>query len=319
MGGQIAEPGSLHLDMRKYNKILEVQTSPPSITVQSGATWRDIQERIDKDNLAVMIMQTYSNFTVGGSLSVNAHGRYMGRGPIVQSVRSIRLVLASGEVVTASPLVQSQLFYAAIGGYGGVGVIAEVTLDLVGNTRVKRTSVQMDTNTYAQYFREKIAPDKSVVFHNADLHPPHFTSARVVSWRETEEPLTVSERLIPRHGEYKWTPFLINSAPSLPFGSFLRRTVLEPIFYGNDVIALRNHEASYDIAELEPKSRAETTFVLREYFIPAERFDEFVPKMAKIFTSHQVKVVNVSVRHASADPGTLLAWARGETFAFVVY
>jgi SAM-dependent methyltransferase len=29
--------------------------------------------------------------------------------------------------------------------------------------------------------------------------------------------------------------------------------------------------------------------------------------------------VNVSVRHAFSDPGTLLAWARGETFAFVLY
>jgi FAD/FMN-containing dehydrogenase len=39
-------------------------------------------------------MQSYDNFTVGGSLSVNAHGRYVGLGPIVLSVKSIRLVLA---------------------------------------------------------------------------------------------------------------------------------------------------------------------------------------------------------------------------------
>jgi SAM-dependent methyltransferase len=41
--------------------------------------------------------------------------------------------------------------------------------------------------------------------------------------------------------------------------------------------------------------------------------------MAEIFQRHRVNVLNVSIRHAMPDPGSLLAWARGETFAFVVY
>lgn len=41
--------------------------------------------------------------------------------------------------------------------------------------------------------------------------------------------------------------------------------------------------------------------------------------MREIFLRHEVPVINISIRHASPDPGTLLAWARGETFAFVVY
>jgi FAD/FMN-containing dehydrogenase len=30
-------------------------------------------------------------------------------------------------------------------------------------------------------------------------------------------------------------------------------------------------------------------------------------------------VINVSIRHAKADSGSLLAWARGEVFAFVIW
>ncbi len=59
--------------------------------------------------------------------------------------------------------------------------------------------------------------------------------------------------------------------------------------------------------------------MLQEYFIPVERFDEFVPRMRDILRRHDVNVINVSIRHAVADPGALLAWARGETFAFVIY
>jgi len=31
-------------------------------------------------------MQSYANFTVGGSLSVNVHGRYVNQGPLILSV-----------------------------------------------------------------------------------------------------------------------------------------------------------------------------------------------------------------------------------------
>jgi len=319
MGGQVAEPGSVHFDMRGFDRILAFSPEEKTIRVQAGATWHHIQEHIDASDLAIQIMQTYSNFTVGGSLSVNAHGRYMGRGPIVQSVRAIRLVLASGEVVDASPTENAELFYGAIGGYGGLGVIAEATLALAPNGKVKRTTVPMPTSAYAAYFKANVRDNPKVVFHNADLHPPDFTSARAVSWSETDDPLTETDRLIPKGQSYHLMPLIVNALPRWPGGFALRKHVLEPLGYAKDVVTYRNHEASYDIHEIEPASRATSTFVLREYFVPAERFDTFVPKMSAIFQKHHAQIANISVRHASPDPGTLLGWARGETFAFVVY
>ncbi|WP_448547706.1 hypothetical protein [Thalassotalea fusca] len=66
-------------------------------------------------------------------------------------------------------------------------------------------------------------------------------------------------------------------------------------------------------------SRREETYVLREYFVPVARFDSFSAKMSAIFKEHEVNVLNVSVRHALPDTGSLLAWAKEEVFAFVVY
>jgi SAM-dependent methyltransferase len=53
--------------------------------------------------------------------------------------------------------------------------------------------------------------------------------------------------------------------------------------------------------------------------VPVARFDEFVPKMAEILQRFHVNSLNVSVRHAYKDPGSLLAWAKEEVFAFVLY
>jgi hypothetical protein len=45
----------------------------------------------------------------------------------------------------------------------------------------------------------------------------------------------------------------------------------------------------------------------------------FPDKMSEIFNRFRVNVINVSIRHALPDPGSYLAWAREEVFAFVVY
>ena len=71
--------------------------------MQAGIRWCDIQRFVDPHDLSVKIMQTYANFTVGGSLSVNVHGRYVGLGPLILSVRAIALVLATASVVRGEP------------------------------------------------------------------------------------------------------------------------------------------------------------------------------------------------------------------------
>jgi FAD/FMN-containing dehydrogenase len=76
MGGQTATEQALHIDMRPFDKVVQFSKEKKEITVQAGITWRKIQEFIDPHDLSLQIMQTYANFTVGGSLSVNVHGRY---------------------------------------------------------------------------------------------------------------------------------------------------------------------------------------------------------------------------------------------------
>jgi len=318
-GGQISWPGSLHLDMRRFDKVLALDEARKRITVQAGITWHRIQEQIAPRGLAIRIMQTYSNFTVGGSLSVNVHGRYIGEGPLVRSVESIKLVLADGSVVEASPTTNSELFYGAIGGYGGLGVIVEATLNLTDDTNIERRQDVMPVSEYRQFFARHIRDNREVVFHNADLYPPDFDTARQVSWHRTDKPLTIEDGLIPAGADYSWQPRIADWVGSTDSGKWARRHVIDPLLYVRNPVVRRNREASYDVAELEPESREEFTYGLREYFVPVERFDEFVERMRDIFARHDANVMNVSVRHALPDPGTLLAWARNEVFAFVVY
>ena len=319
MGGQTATGGALFLDMRRFNRIVAFDAAARRITVQGGARWRDVQERIDAAGLSVAIMQSYADFTVGGSLSVNAHGRFVGVGPVIDSVEDIELVLADGRVITASPSENADVFYAAIGGYGGVGVITEATLRLVENVRLKRSSVVLPVDGYPEHFAAHIRPDRAIVLHNADIYPPSYLAMRAINYTRTTDSLSENARLRDEDESSPIERFGYWFVSTVPGGLSLRQRVLDPLRYSDGVVVWRNHEMSYDASALEPASRRRSTYALQEYFVPVARFAEFSDALRGILQRHEANVLNVSVRHVTKDPGSLLAWAREEVFGFVLY
>jgi FAD/FMN-containing dehydrogenase/uncharacterized membrane protein YhaH (DUF805 family) len=319
MGGQTASTGSTHIDMRALNKVIDFSAGEKTIKVQAGIRWCDIQRVVDAHHLSVKIMQTYANFTVGGSLSVNCHGRYIGLGAVILSVKSIEVVLAGGALVKASPKDNVEVFYACIGCYNAIGIIATVELELEENLPVKRICKTMSRDGYKAFFFKAVRDNEDIVFHNGDIYPPAYRNVRAVSWVKTDEKPTVKTRLMPLSAAYPIERYFINAFSRSKFGKWRREHIIDPIVFFKKRIHWRNYEAGYDVLELEPESRKKSTYVLQEYFVPVGYFDDFAALMAEIFNRHDVNVLNVSVRHAKADPGSLLAWAREEVFAFVVW
>jgi FAD/FMN-containing dehydrogenase len=318
-GGQTATERSLHLDMRQFDQVVDLRPKQKQVTVQAGITWRKLQTAIDPEQLSVRIMQTYSNFTVGGTLSVNAHGRYIGDGPVIASVVSFTIVLADGTVKRASRTQNPELFYGAIGGYGGLGVIAEVTLSLAPNVKVERRATKITLADYPKYFKKNIEKNPKVIFHNVDIYLTDCAQGLDVSWFESDQDLTDKSALKPINLESTWHADLIDLVADLSFGDWLREHIIDPIYYFPDQVVWRNWEASYDVSELDSKKESEDTYVLQEYFVPVAQFSQFLPKMCKTFREAKVNVVNVSIRHAKADSGSYLSWAPTDVFAFVVY
>jgi uncharacterized membrane protein YhaH (DUF805 family) len=174
MGGQTASSRSTHIDMRMLNKVVDFSAENKTILVEAGIRWCDIQQFVDKHNLSVKIMQTYANFTVGGSLSVNCHGRYIGQGAVILSVKSLNVILANGDLIYCSPSENAEIFFACIGCYNAIAVIANVEFELADNILVKRIFKTMKANEYKKYFFENIRDNNEVIFHNADLYPPKY-------------------------------------------------------------------------------------------------------------------------------------------------
>lgn len=319
MGGQIAAPASLHLDMRRLNKVVAFDPALRVIRVQAGVRWRDVQEAIDPRDLSVRIMQSFSNFTVGGSVGVNCHGRYVGRGALVNSVRALQLVTADGGVMELSRERNAELFRAVFGSYGGLGVITEVELDLDQNDRIERRVQAVPLADYPAYFRASILQDRTAVLHNADLVPPDYDAPLCVSWHRSDAPLTETRRLIPRSESFAAERATLSAIAGLPGGEWVRKHLVDPSRFRETAVLRRNFEASLDTRLLEPLGKSRTSWALQEYFIPVARFHAFTAKLAVILKQHGADILNVSIRHSPADSTALLSWAPTEVFSFVLY
>jgi FAD/FMN-containing dehydrogenase len=135
-GGHIANKHGITLDLSKLNQVDKPTQFGTywEVKVQAGALWSQVHDVIKNNeeiSLANKVQQSSTPFSVGGSLSVNAHGRNFHYGSIIHSVRAITLIVPNGDIIYASRKKNNELFRLAIGGYGLFGIIAEVHLELL--------------------------------------------------------------------------------------------------------------------------------------------------------------------------------------------
>jgi FAD/FMN-containing dehydrogenase len=139
------EPGAVLIDMRRMNRILEVNEQDMYVTVEAGATWIDLFEACKAKGVRTPFWGPLSGLssTIGGGLSQNnaffGAGTY---GTTAESVTSITVVLADGSIVrtgTAGQAGASPFFrhygpdFAGLflGDTGAFGVKTEATLRLI--------------------------------------------------------------------------------------------------------------------------------------------------------------------------------------------
>ncbi len=317
-GGQIAYPDGIVIDMRSLNAITHLDTRNKKVTVQAGAIWRELQEYIDPYNLSVKEMQSYNDFSIGGALSVNAHGRDAQQGQLIETVDSITVMLADGSLVQASRDNNVDLFRAAIGGYGAMGIIIDATLSLVDNYKITVDIQKMPIDEYADFYFKHIHTDKSVVLHNANVYPPKLQEVMSVAWRKTNKSLTQKNRLQQEKQLYVVDRFTLHALRLVPGLKQLRQGLDTKVLGRGDVV-MRNFETSYRTKSLEPLLCVPTTYVLNEYFIPVEKLNDFMDALRTIISKYHVKLLNCSIRHVEKNTESILTYAPQDMFAFVLY
>lgn len=119
------------IDLSRMRHVLAWDPERGIIRVEPGVTIDDLWRAAVADGWWPAAHPSVLRVTVGGSISMNAHGtNAWNSGSIGEHVLAFELLLASGERISVTPSSNPDLFYAAIGGMGMLGVMTSITLQL---------------------------------------------------------------------------------------------------------------------------------------------------------------------------------------------
>lgn len=119
------------VDLRRMNRILAWNPAGGLITVQPGVTLQQLWQYVLEDGWWPPVCTGTMFITIGGGAAMNVHGKNAWKvGPIGDNILAFDLMLPSGEIITCSREQNSDIFHAAIGGFGMLGCFVSLTLKM---------------------------------------------------------------------------------------------------------------------------------------------------------------------------------------------
>jgi len=125
---RVAATDGVLIDTDGLGGVVSIDTDAMEATIRGGARIFSLGEPLHAHGMALRNQGDIDKQSIAGATSTGTHGT----GPTLQNlsagVRVVRLVLASGEVVTCSADEEPELFAVARHSLGGVGLISELTV-----------------------------------------------------------------------------------------------------------------------------------------------------------------------------------------------
>lgn len=332
MGGQSFFRNALVLDMTKFNQ-MSLDEANKVLTVQSGATWHDIQNFLHP-KFAIKAMQSRDIFTLGGSISVNAHGMDHTTGSVGSTIRSMRVMLPDGSIVRASRTENAELFDLVIGGYGLFGVILDVELEVTDNVVYEIDYQDIDYAKFPELFKDELMPNPEL-----GLFYGHLSTAKesllkdmiLYVYTKTNVPDAV---ISPLKEESNVRPirFMLNLSKRGDIFMSMKWFVEKHIgplvqtctvtrtqaMKDGEVCLVTRNDLTHESGSYLRNNLKNDTDILHEYFIPRSQFVPFVDGLRKVVLEDDVILLNASIRVVRPERN-FLNYAPTEMYSIVLY
>lgn len=355
MGGHTIAKGGYQFDMLRFNRVVKFSEQDMEIVVEPGIIWSDLILYLDEYGLSPMILQSYSSFSVGGTIAVNAHGITSDHS-ISESIVEILAVVASGEIVSCSRKENVELFGLLIGGYGLFAVIVSVRLKVVKNCALDFEFKRLNRVNFHRKYQKCLArTDVEIKFARIDISNFHditisiFSRVPIQNQNGHRDEIVISKPGSVRKKDsafeklaYKWivpTPgfqkirFKTESRTGKPLD--LKKPQQGP---DNERSSYERNSILYESADqistlYSPIFQMNATHILQEFFVPAKSdpisglskgFNMMMETLKHIFVDNKrslryVSLLNITIRYVRADTTTYLKYAREDMYAFVLY
>jgi FAD/FMN-containing dehydrogenase len=316
MGGQSLARGGTVVTLDQ--EWLEADTAARAYRVAAGTRWSVVIAKLDALGFSPAVMQSNNDFGVASTFSVNAHGWPVPFSGCGGTVRSCRMLLADGSLVTCSRSENAGLFAHAMGGYGLMGVITDLELEMVPNRLLAPSFEETDGPALGARFAERLASDRSIqmAYGRMDVSIDRFFErGLLITYRPVEDapiPPASGSGLVSRTSRYVFRA-QVESDRAKRF-RWWTEARLGPRFANR---ATRNSLMNEPVVTLDDRDPFRTD-ILHEYFVPAGRFADFVEVCQATIPASYQQLLNITLRFVDADRDSVLAYAPEPRIAAVL-
>jgi FAD/FMN-containing dehydrogenase len=285
----------------------EIDTKAGVYRVSGGARWAEVIAKLDPLGFSPKVMQSNNDFGVASTYCVNAHGWPVPFGPFGSTVRSLRLMLADGEIVECSREKESELFGLAMGGYGLFGIILDLDVEMTPNLMLEPATKLMPAEEFPAHFLAAVERDPTTLMAYGRMsvaRSSFFSQALLTTYRAAA---TQPHPLPPAgHGGGFMGRVSNNIYRNQTGSEFAKKVRWQAETHIAPHAATRNSLIDEPVSNL-PNPFPRRTDILHEYFVAPERFGEFLHACREVIPPAQAEFLNVTLRYVAADKESALA------------
>src|SRR5436305_1296374 len=144
-GGSVPNRGGVLVDMRKMNNVLALDPDTRTVTVEAGATWKEVEDFVESKGFALpTIPLNAAGSTVGGSINSGSTGFGGLRGGSVRdAIASLEVILPNGSLLKTASQADAggqlaNLTPLFFGAEGTLGIVTKAILRVVPKPEISK-------------------------------------------------------------------------------------------------------------------------------------------------------------------------------------
>jgi len=318
MGGQQFASHGWLIDSSAMNRVLHFDPDRGLLRCEAGIRWPALQrfliEQRDPSGHGWALRQKQTgadDFSLGGALAANIHGRGLELRPFVDDVEAFTLVTPDGGIHRVDRGRAPELFALAIGGYGMFGVVSDVTLRLARRQVLCRRVTLLRRDELSGAFDQARAEEALYGDFQFAIDPASrdFIDLGVFSvYTPTDGSADAPHHLDPAH----WRQLLMlahtdKSEAFRRYSDFYMST--DGQRYGSDDHQFGVYLDGYHGA-IDHCLGHQGSEVITELYVPRDVIGQFLGVLAEDCRRHRTDIIYGTVRQIRAEQETQLRWAR---------
>ena len=323
MGGQQFGADAMLIDVRKLDRVLNLDRKTGIMEVEAGIEWPALIDGYlalqngESQTWGIAQKQTGADrLTMAGTIAANAHGRGLKMKPFVSDVESFVLVDVAGIAHMCSRTENPELFRLVHGGYGLFGVVTSVRLRLVPRKKVERVVEIRTVDDLIAAFEKRITDgfqygdfQFSIEHASKDfLHKDVFSCYRPVP---IDTPIPPAEMQLTAVN-WRQLLYLAHTDEKQAFNRYADYYLsTNGQVYWSDLHQLSIYPDNYH-REIDAKLHAPfpATEMITEIDVPRPALKGFLDEVREDFRKNSVALIYGTVRLIERDDESFLPWAK---------